>query len=63
MITKKRNPHGESHGCSKLKNEQVLEIRKSLGEGMSLSKLAKEFGVSKRAVLNIKHKKTWRHIN
>lgn len=40
----------------KLTNIQVAQIRKS---GFSLNILAKQFNVSKRAILNIKHRKTY----
>lgn len=59
MLAKNRNAKGESHGCSKLKNEQVVEIRRLLESGISLNKIAKEFGVSKATILKIKKNKIW----
>lgn len=48
---------GEFCPASKLSWEQVLEIRKS---EKSLSKLAKQYNISKTSIANIKKNKTWK---
>ncbi len=53
---------GEKAGSSKLKNEQVLEIRKLLLTGLAAHKIGKLFGVGKTCILYIKNGKTWTHI-
>lgn len=50
---------GSENGNSKLKNETVLEIKKMLREGKSLMNIARQFGISKRTVMDIKQNKTW----
>lgn len=54
---------GESNGNSKLTTKNVLNIRKlySLGE-YSFKDLAKKFKVSKKLILNIVHRKAWKHV-
>lgn len=47
---------------SKLCDKQVIEIRKKLNEGSSQAKLAKEYGISKGAIQDIKEEKTWKHL-
>jgi len=46
---------------SKLKEEQVLEIRK-IGGTMTQRGLAKKFNVSQRLIFNILHNLTWKNI-
>lgn len=53
-----RHEHGKP---SKLTAGQVLEIRKLRAEtDLSLSDLARKFSVSKKAILNVVHGRTWR---
>jgi len=59
MIKKGRKPIGESVKNSKLKEDQVLEIRK---DSRSLKQIAKSYGVSKKTILLIKQRRTWKHI-
>jgi len=60
MISKGRKPVGEDIANSKLKEEQVREIRKDI---RSLNEIAKAYNVSKKLILSIKQNKTWKHIN
>ncbi len=54
---------GESHGCAKLTEEQVLSIRyKYRTEKIKQVDLAREFGVSKQVVNKILNRKLWVHI-
>lgn len=55
-------PRGESHGCSKLKEWQVREIRRRRAIGESSVKLGQEFGVAKITVLRIGKRMIWRHL-
>ncbi len=54
--------HGEKHGRSKLTNEKALAIRYMYEQVRSLTKVAKEFGVTFQTVSHIKNRKTWTHI-
>lgn len=54
---------GEDHGGSKLKSEQVIEIRKKHASGsISERSLAKEYGVSQKTIWGIVNRKRWSHI-
>lgn len=50
---------GERHGLSKLKDAQVIEIKRFLQAGKSMRSLAKEFGVSEACIYDIKEGKRW----
>ena len=52
-----RSAKGDKHGRSKLTEEQVLEIRND--NITSISKLATEYGVSRKAIRSIKQYKNW----
>ncbi|ELQ8980644.1 HNH endonuclease [Klebsiella pneumoniae] len=54
---------GVNHGCSKLSEDEVLDIRSKLSScDYSTRKLANMFNVSQKTIMNIKHKETWNHI-
>lgn len=54
---------GELHNMAKLTNEQVIGMRgKYIPIEYPLSRLAKEYNISKRNVLDIIHRKIWSHI-
>lgn len=54
---------GELNGRSKLKNEDVLEIRRLKdGSNISYSKLSIMFNVSKTVIINIVKRRRWKHI-
>jgi len=50
---------GERCGSAKLCRKDVAEIKIKLQEGISLRKIAKQYGVSHVAILYIKKNKTW----
>lgn len=50
---------GEKHGCAKLNNAQVLEIRNSNETGVFL---AKKYNVSTTTISDITKRKIWKHI-
>lgn len=61
--SKGRSATGEGHGMAKLSNELVKEIRRLYSEGGTSSiKLAKQFGVSKFAILQIINRKRWKGV-
>lgn len=53
---------GEKHKFSKLKNHQVIEIRRLHTEGVKQNVLAKQFGVSTATLNSIVLNKTWKHL-
>jgi hypothetical protein len=61
-----RNRHtpcpGEANGNAKLTDIDVIGIKVALAKGLSLNRTAAQFKISKRTVLDIKHRRTWRHI-
>jgi hypothetical protein len=61
MCAKGRSPRpqGEKHGCSKLKAADVVAIRQSDERGKDL---AKRYGVTPSTISNIRHGKSWSHI-
>lgn len=54
-----RNCKGESHGRSKLKKEQVLEIRKS---PLTAHELSSIYGVKHCTIWKIKKLRIWKHL-
>ena len=56
-------PKGTKNGSSKLKENDILEIRRLyVPFKYSSLKLAKQFKVSKATILFIVKNKTWKHI-
>jgi len=53
---------GEDNFSSKLKTEDVLDIRRLSNEGMSQRKLAKQFDIAKSSIACIIKRITWKHI-
>lgn len=62
MERKPMNDHGENNSQSKLKNEQVIEIRKKLMEGVSRKDLMKEYNVSKTLIQLIATGQMWKDL-
>lgn len=55
---------GSKNPASKLREQDVKEIKQQLATGKKLgAMLGKKYGVSKVIISDIKHNKTWRHIN
>src|SRR5882724_11171101 len=52
-VMKGRHSYGEAHG--KLTNNQVLEMRKLFGTGISDADIARRFNISEGAMRHIKH--------
>ena len=63
MIAKGRGIKGESQGRSKLKEEDVINIRAICGyTKTSWTKIAKIFHVHRTTIHEIVHRITWKHI-
>lgn len=58
-----RAPRGEAHPRAVLTEWDVREIRAMVAEGkMTLTAIAREFGVSQSHVSNIVARRTWAHL-
>jgi hypothetical protein len=57
-----RTMRGQEHGQAKLNNEQVLEIRRLISEGVRQADLSEKFGISQAQVSSIKLKRTWKNL-
>ncbi len=45
-----------------LSEDDVREIRKRLRNGESTHRIARDYGISAQSILNIKHGKSWSHV-
>lgn len=54
--------HGENCSQAKLKDFQVLEIKKLLKDGFSITELAKMYSMGKTTIAHIKNGDNWKHI-
>ena len=61
MVNKGRSfhPKGELHGCAKITEAIVREIRAAPGLQRDI---AKRFGIGQACVSQIRHRKTWKHV-
>ena len=55
-------PRGHDHPLSKLNLDQIIAIRSQPERYGILSKLAREYGVSATAIMNIRNRKVWTHV-
>ena len=55
-------PIGEKRFNSKLKRNQVLEIKKLIKNGVRVVDIAKTYGVARTTISCIKHGRNWKHI-
>jgi DNA invertase Pin-like site-specific DNA recombinase len=62
LVKKRSDRRGEKHHLSKLKEEDVLNIRKLLSEKYKQTEIAKIYGLDPSTVSNIKTRKLWPHI-
>jgi hypothetical protein len=53
---------GENARCARLKEPQVLEIKKLLAAGVHFLDIAPLFGVHGNTIQDIKHNRTWKHL-
>ena len=57
------DPKGERHGCSVLKEEDVLEIRKLYAENkLTNTQIGERFGISRSHVSGICTRRFWKHV-
>jgi hypothetical protein len=54
--------HGDTHPHAKLTAEKVREIKRRLGEGARLTRLAAEYEVDQGLIWQIKAGRIWRHV-
>lgn len=54
---------GESHANSKLSNEKVIELILLRNNGFSYQRLADQFGVSKKTVIEVVKGRAWSHVS
>lgn len=54
--------YGALNPCAVLDDEKVREIRFFLQSGMSNADIARHFNISPSVISNIKHRKTWSHV-
>jgi len=59
---KNRQSKGSKNGSSKLKENDILEIRKMLNSGSTGREIAKQFGISYHVISKIKHGRIWSHV-
>jgi len=55
-------PRGERHGCAKLTDAEIVEIRALRSSGMTLAKIAPLFKVDQSLVSLIALRKIWKHV-
>lgn len=66
MIKKNRRviscSKGENNGFSKLKEDEIREIKKLINEGYNNKEIAKVYNVTHSNISSIKLNKTWKHL-
>jgi hypothetical protein len=55
----RKSKKGENHHNSKLKKNEVVEIKKYLSNGFNCTYISKIYNVSRKTINDIKLKKTW----
>jgi hypothetical protein len=61
-IVPKTSVSGEYVGTSKLQADQVLQIRRLSGAGLSQRAIAKQFGIDQSTVSDIVRRERWKHL-
>lgn len=62
MIGHGKSTRGEKHPMAKLTARQVHEIRRLAADGVLHREIGAKYGVARRTVTAIAHRKIWRHI-
>lgn len=64
MVQKGRSSRmiGETNGCAKLTNKEVIEIKRLIKNGERGADISRKTRASVRTISNIKHNKSWRMI-
>jgi hypothetical protein len=60
IAKRRRQPYGEKHHLARLTEADVRSVRQSSASSVALGK---QFGVSSRAILNIRHGRTWKSVD
>lgn len=63
MVKKGRSLKGEKNNQAKITENDVIEIKRMLLEGISSIQICKKLRLSTHIVSKIKRNKTWRHVN
>jgi len=53
---------GSAHGCAKLIENDIVQIRGLLREGLTGREIAKIYGVNPKTISNIKNGRNWKHV-
>lgn len=56
------HPHGQDQPTSKLKNHEVIVIKKMLEDKITIREIAEIFGVGKTTIQDIKSGETWNKV-
>lgn len=59
---RRQSARGEKHGLAKLTSQDVIAIRARKARGLSLHRLAKDFGVARRTIQHVVQRRTWTHV-
>jgi hypothetical protein len=62
MVARGRSLIGEKNPQSKLTEDRVREARQLWRDGLSLTKIAKKFGMSRDAITEACHGRHWKHV-
>ncbi len=62
-IIRGRTAKGERSGLSKLKENEVIEIKKMIADGKRICDISKKFNTTASNVCDIKYSRSWKHIN
>ena len=58
--TREGSAHGERKGCSKLKDDDIIDIKFLLSYGVTNADIGRLYGVKPHTISVIKHGKTWK---
>lgn len=61
-VSLNRQNKGEKVNTAKLTEEQVIEIRKLMADGVSVKTVAVMYGMSDTTIYDIKKRKIWKHL-
>lgn len=62
MVKKNRQANREKHGMSKLSENNIINIKHMIKDGINQRKIAKYYAVTQAAISLINRNKTWKHV-
>lgn len=62
MHNKSRHMHGDKHYLAKLNDDAVREIRLRILMQHKIAAIAKDYGVTRMAIMQIKTGRSWKHV-